>query len=135
MEERKNPTALCICIILGALVCYGLGLGPACWLSSRFGGTKVVTLAYRPVTFAVEVIGIDRLMEAIQWWSAVGANDSHQWSFSADEPGHAEWASLFDIALERLIIGEDDGMSTISPFGRSLKPLTPDEPSESPSSP
>ena len=102
MDESRNPTALCVAVILGAVVCYGLGLPPACWLSSRFGGTKIVTLAYRPVTFAVEVIGSNRLAEAMQWWSAVGASDLYQWSFSFDAPGHAEWAPLLSGIIQKL---------------------------------
>jgi hypothetical protein len=117
MDDRKQLSALCVMVIIGALVCYLLGLGPACWLSSRFGGEKFVTIAYRPLTFAVEVTGREGLMDAIQWWSVVGTTDFHHWSFSRDAPGHAEWAPLFfELALERLILGEDDTQTVFPPF-------------------
>ena len=104
MEERKNPTALCILVILGALVCYLVSLGPACWCTSRFGGEKVVTLAYRPVTFAAEAIGNEGLMEAIRSYSALGVSKPRQWTFSPDAPGHAEWAPAFYVFEDNRVI-------------------------------
>ena len=94
MDEQKQPTGLFIALILGLLACYVLGLGPACWLSSRFGGEKVVTAIYRPVTFAVEVTGSNGLIEAIQSYSGLGESNFHRWMLSTDAPGHAEWMPL-----------------------------------------
>jgi hypothetical protein len=90
MDQQKQPTGLFIAVILGLLACYGLG--PACWLSSRFGGATVVTITYRPVTFVAEVSDSDGLMDAMQWYSQLGSSDFHVWSFSPDQPGHAQWS-------------------------------------------
>jgi hypothetical protein len=123
MEDRKQPTALYVLVIIAAVVCYGLGLGPACWWTSRFGGEKVVTVAYRPVTFVSEVIGSERLMEAIQSYSEFGANDSHFWTLSVDAPGHAKWGPLVFWDID--VIG-----------GTSMEyPLAPEGPPESQSPP
>jgi hypothetical protein len=124
MEDRKPPTTLCVMVILGTLVCYGLGLGPACWVSSRVGGTKVVTAAYRPVTFAAEVTGSVALMDAIRWFSGLGASGFHEWMFSPDAPGHAEWAAVPFIFADVDV----DGFPDIT------YPLAPEEPPESSSS-
>src|ERR1051326_7564693 len=110
MDQQKQPTGLFIALILGLLACYVLGLGPACWLSSRFGGEKVVTAIYRPIAFAVEVIGSERLLEAVQSYSEFGANESHLLTLSLDVPGHAEWGPLllnFDLS---------DGSSMLYPL-------------------
>lgn len=123
MDDRKQPTALFIVVILGALFCYVLGLGPACWVSSRFGGEKVVTVIYRPITFAAEVIGSEGLMNAIQSYSELGASESHFWTLSTDVPGHAKWGPLVFWDID--VIG---GPITVYP-------LAPDEPPEPPSSP
>jgi hypothetical protein len=122
MDELKQPTGLFVALILGLLACYILGLGPACWLSSRFGGENVVTAIYRPVTFAAEVIGSDGLMEAMQ--SSLGENNFHWWMMSPDAPGHAEW-----MLLPPLFCVEFSGGAAIE------YPLAPDEPPETPSSP
>jgi hypothetical protein len=60
-DERKLP---CIGPLAAGLVVlpviYILSLGPACWLSSRFGGERYVSIAYRPVTFVAEVTDSNR---------------------------------------------------------------------------
>ncbi len=90
-------------VLLSLAGFYVLGLGPACWSSSRMGGAKAVSIAYRPITWAVELIGNDSLMNGVQWYSSLGDKDGfHLWSFSPDSPGNADWAPLFFGLLTRI---------------------------------
>ena len=93
MTEQKQPGWTFWCIVAVTLpLLFLLSIGPACWLSSRFGGANVVTMAYRPVTFVAEFTGSDGIMDALQWYSQLGMSDFHLWSFSTDQPGHAVWS-------------------------------------------
>jgi hypothetical protein len=94
MDERKQPTGLFIVVTLGVLVCYVLGLGPACWVSSRVGGGRIVTIAYRPLTWAVEASGNWFLTEKLQMYSQWGAPCCWGWTFLSGEAGHAEWSPV-----------------------------------------
>src|SRR5262245_59665927 len=93
MDEQKRAGWAFWCVVAVTIpLLFVLSVGPACWVSSRFGGAKLVTIAYRPVTFVAEVTASDGLMDAIQWYSQLGSSDFHLWSFSPDQPGHAEWS-------------------------------------------
>ena len=86
-------------IALSLPVLYGSALGPAAWLSSRFGGEKAVSIAYRPVTWGAEVLDDGKrswLKDAIKWYSEVGAHGYWGWSFDGDKPGNAAWRDFFD---------------------------------------
>jgi hypothetical protein len=92
MDHRKQPTALFAVVILGAVICYLGGLGPACWVTSRVGGEKVVTAAYKPVTWAFEAIGNERLLDVFGSYCCWGARNDYWWNLDAEDPGNAEWS-------------------------------------------
>ena len=91
-DDRKSTGAgTWSLLIIGALLLYPVSLGPACWISSRVGGEKVVTIAYRPLTWAAEVIGSNALMTGIQAYSRLGTIEFWVWTLNPDEPGGAGW--------------------------------------------
>src|SRR5262245_41503974 len=96
MNEQKPPTWVLACVaMLLVPVFYVLSSGPACWLSSRWGGTRVVSQVYRPLTWAAEVTGGDTLMGVLQSYSALGSIQDSGWLYNLGEPGRAEWISGF----------------------------------------
>jgi len=118
MGEQKQPGWAFWCVVASAApLLYASSIGPCCWVSSRFGGAKGATIAYRPITFAAEVTGSNGILDAIQWYSQLGSSDFHLWSFSSDQPGHAEW-SPFEWELDGRWIGPIPDF--LPPAARSL---------------
>jgi hypothetical protein len=81
---------------------YPASLGPSCWLSSRFGGKKVVTAVYRPLTWTAEITESEILQHGIQWYSTAGAADGWYWmslwhsDLAGPEVVEWEWRMLGD---------------------------------------
>jgi hypothetical protein len=100
--KQRTPGAgffATICMVV--IAAYALSIGPACWISSRVGAARFVTIFYKPVTWAVEVTDSDALRKGIQWYSDLGTAGVWTWTFGAAEPGDVEWCQieLFDIDL------------------------------------
>jgi hypothetical protein len=93
MDERKNSAAPWIAFILTALLLYPLSMGPACWGSARFGGAKVATIVYKPLTWAAELWGSQSVMNGIQSYSRLGTGGFWAWTFQPAQPGNAKWCS------------------------------------------
>jgi len=56
--EKKRPgIGFWSTVIFAVLVAYPLSVGTACWISSRAGGERTVTLIYRPLTLACRLSG------------------------------------------------------------------------------
>jgi hypothetical protein len=102
MTDRKKPGVAfwATIVVVAGLVGYPLGIGPACWFSSRLGGTRIVSQVYRPLTWTAEFTDSDPLMNGIQWYCELGSTDLSQWDFAPDNPGNAEWISGAE--LERM---------------------------------
>ena|SRR5437660_1479515 len=94
-DKQRTPGAgffATICVVV--IVAYALSIGPACWVSSRVGAARFVTVFYKPVTWTAEVIDSDALKEQIQWYSDLGAAGVWTWTFGAAEPGDVEWCEV-----------------------------------------
>ena len=80
MSDQKHPTAgIWGLVIVGALVLYPASLGPSCWLSSRFGGAKSVTVAYRPLTWACRSYESEIVAGVVKRFARVCAADGWDW--------------------------------------------------------
>jgi len=94
-EEHQRAGWSFYCVVaLSVSSLLVLSIGPACWLSSRWGGMNIVSQVYRPVTWVAEVSGSDAVMGILQTFSTLGSTNS-AWAFSPDDPGKAEWASVW----------------------------------------
>jgi hypothetical protein len=92
VENQRTPGA-CFIVSMGlvAFLAYALSVAPVCCVSSRVGGEKVVSIVYRPLTWAAEVTGNDALMSGIRRYSELGAAGVYTWTFNPDAPGNAQW--------------------------------------------
>jgi hypothetical protein len=97
MKNDRTTPGLGFAVLLVLPVFYLLLLGPACWLSSRWGGTAIVSHVYRPVTWAAEITESDTLLEGLEWYSELGSTEFSEWEFDPDNPGHSKWNSGADI--------------------------------------
>ena len=85
MSHRKKPSAAFVVVVIVAVG--PLSLGPACWLSSRVGGSRVVDFVYGPMfgtaanSAAAANVG--------RWYSKLGA--ANGWEWVADRNGHWHW--------------------------------------------
>src|SRR5262245_43194941 len=99
MNEQKRPGGAFWCVVALTLpILYVLSMGPGCWVSSRFGGAKAVTIVYRPVTWAAELTGSDFIMLGIQKYSRLGTRENPEywcWTFSPESPGSASWSVAY----------------------------------------
>jgi len=103
MSERKPSAGFWITVvILAILVLYPLGLGPACWISSRLGaGAHVVSVLYRPITWFVPTRRVifrpNPLEAAMRRYSEFAAAPDWRWSSVSGGPGqpqHWEWGQI-----------------------------------------
>lgn len=80
MGERKRGRAgfWCTLSVVGGL-CYVFLLGPACWISSRTGGERFVSAAYRPLTWVCDVTESSALDKAIRSYSETWAAWGWHW--------------------------------------------------------
>ena len=92
-EQKRTGRAFWWVVAVTLLLLFVLSIGPACWLSSRFGGAKVVTTVYRPVTWAVEATGSETLMNGMEWWAGLGAEEYWFWTINFTQPGQSEWTN------------------------------------------
>ena len=106
-QQRAGWTFWCV-IALTLPILYVLSLGPSCWVSSRFGGANVVTIVYRPVTWAAELTGSDFVMRELQKYSRLGVRETNEywcWTFSTEIPGNAHWSLVYlDVMPSELLI-------------------------------
>jgi hypothetical protein len=95
-DQRKRPgIAFYSALIAAALILYPLSLMPACWLSARFGGERIVTTVYKPLTWCAELTGSQSLMNTIQSYSGLGTGGTWIWTFyTARPPGNAKWCNV-----------------------------------------
>jgi hypothetical protein len=92
MNEQKRPGwAFWFVAAVSAPLCYVLSLGPSCWLSARYGGEKVVTLAYRPLTAIAERANSRHLDTLICRYSELGAAGQWRWMSFTEAPGDVKW--------------------------------------------
>jgi hypothetical protein len=94
--EKKRPGWLFWCV--GGLtlpLLFVLSIGPSCWVRSRFGGAKAVTIVYRPATVLVEMAGSDGLDKSVKWYSGLFAANGWCWMrvfpAACGIRGDAEW--------------------------------------------
>ncbi len=94
-DKPRTPGAGFIMTMgLVAIFAYGLSIGPSAWVSSRVGGKGIVSIVYRPLTWAVEVTCSNSVLRGIQWYSNLGTDGLWEWNFFPSQPGHAEWNRL-----------------------------------------
>lgn len=97
-DDRKNSTAgfWVSAILLAVLLGYPLSFGPACWISSRLDvGSRLVTVAYRPITWGLSENYDGRLDGAIRWYARLGAADNGwDWWNVLNDGGEWEWRRL-----------------------------------------
>jgi len=89
--KKRSPTVLAALILAAAFFLWLLGVGPLCWVSSRWGGRAVISEIYRPMTWTVEASGSRGLMDAINRYSELRADRAYTWSFNPHKPGSAKW--------------------------------------------
>ena|SRR5258708_2285444 len=84
-----------VTITLVAALAYVLSIGPASWLSSRFGGERFVTAVYRPLTWVFETAKSDMLENGVNWYAGLGAAENWNWARvghgNFGEPESVEW--------------------------------------------
>lgn len=96
MTRKHSSASVWITATLVAmLVGYPLTMGPACWISSRIGGEKIVSTAYRPV---VNVCATTSMMKsAVYWYSNLAAQENWHWIKvdwdDASSPPRWRWAT------------------------------------------
>ena len=92
-ESERGRAGLWCTVIIVALLSYVLSLAPACCVSSRFGGERVVTAAYGPLTWFVDFTGSRSVERGITWYAEVGAAPGWTWLIVEPSPGarHRWW--------------------------------------------
>src|SRR5262249_14203367 len=90
-EQKRAGWAFWFTVAVLPFVGYGLMLGPACWLSSRWGGEEVVTIVYRPLTEIAARAKSRRFDASIRWYSELGAANQWHWLVFTDAVGDAKW--------------------------------------------
>jgi hypothetical protein len=79
-EGRARPGWIFWCVVLLFVpLLFSLMAGPACWLSSRFGGAKLVSTTYYPLVWAVKKTNSATLTNAFSWYSELGAASGWHW--------------------------------------------------------
>src|SRR5262245_40226163 len=92
MDGRKRAGwVFWFSVVASLFVGYVLMLGPACWFSSRWGGEKVVTIAYRPVTAIAQRADSRRFDALIRSYSEFGAGKQWHWMLFTAGPGEVQW--------------------------------------------
>jgi len=101
MDEQKQSgwAFWCVVVSLSAPLFYVFSFGPACWSSSRWGGSRIVSYAYRPLTWTAEVTKSDTLMDAIQRYSELYTVGVWEWSLDPDNPGEAIWLDVSSVLI------------------------------------
>jgi len=90
-QQKSAGSAFWFTIAILPFVSYTLMLGPACWLSSRWGGEKVVTTAYRPLTSVAVRANNRHFFTLIRSYSKLGAAWQWHWSVYFDGEGNETW--------------------------------------------
>lgn len=95
-EKERGRAGLWCTVILVALLSYVLGLAPACSISSRMGGGRVITSTYRPLTWFVEFTENELAARCVTWYSEIAAADGWHWEYVEDstDPKGWRWANL-----------------------------------------
>ena len=79
VNRRERWAKWTLAAVVGLPAIYVLGLGPACWVSSRTNtGTSIVSAVYRPVLRQVRIPSATASL--IDWYSRLGANAGWMWS-------------------------------------------------------
>jgi hypothetical protein len=93
-ERWANRTAVAIAVIVAV---YLLSFGPACWLTSRIGGSEMLPTIYYPITLGMSRQTPNSLDYAIRCCAQMGANPNWDWWFI---PERLQWEWTQEVEWE-----------------------------------
>jgi hypothetical protein len=84
-------------VFLAAPLVYPVSFGPACWISSRSGGTKIVAFVYQPILETCVTPRKSIVKDVALWYARIGAARKWQWIRAISDPkSKFEWTILDD---------------------------------------
>lgn len=73
------------------LLAYPVSVGPACWVSSRWGRGKIVTKAYQPLAKVAFAKDDGLLASTFDWYSRLFADERFEWVGFVGPNRDGEW--------------------------------------------